>query len=418
MSRGLFVAALLLSLASAAQTFSPDQRLYLSEGILRGSPRLMGLSGAYVAIAEGAEGQTRNPAAVAQKDPRFERDFTVDFAGTMHFLFPGAVRQQDWDNDGEPDQPPGAGPNFAFGGAEVVYSTASVQYKSVGLGAGFDLQNFHGLFGERRDGADVILAHIFASLGASFWDDNIAVGVGVESSHAALGYFTNRQLNDSLTYHGWGYQFGALWRPKDQNYRLGFSFKPATVAEPTDKRSELGKPDPQLQTFRDAVAPGRLSFGGSWALGSGGRNYNIANRAGLIDTGTVDENGLPVFSAAMTKWLISAQVDVQLPVQGATTFSAFLAQREGTPPALVAGDKLSFLPRLGIEKEVWPDHFRIRGGGYLEPALVDTGTMRPHVTVGVELYLFKVGPQRLSFGLSFDFAQRYQNLSVAIVVWK
>ena len=59
----------------------------------------MGLSGAYVAIAEGAEGQTRNPAAVAQKDPRFEHDFNVDFAGTMHFLFPGSVRSQDWDND-------------------------------------------------------------------------------------------------------------------------------------------------------------------------------------------------------------------------------------------------------------------------------------------------------------------------------
>ncbi len=44
--------------------------------------------------------------------------------------------------------------------------------------------------------------------------------------------------------------------------------------------------------------------------------------------------------------------------------------------------------------------------------------MRPHATFGGELYLFKLGPQRISFGLSFDLANRYQNLSVAFMVWK
>lgn len=405
---------LLISASSGAQTFSPEKRLLISEGILRGSPRLMGISGAYVGIAEGAEGQTRNPAAVAQKDPRFERELTVDFAGTMHFLFPGSVRQQDWDNDGQPDQTAPAGGDFDFLGSQVLYSTVSVQWKAIGVGVGFDLQNFQTVFGERRDGANLGLAHIFGTVGASFWDDNIALGFGVESSHAWLGYFATRELRDSLAYHGWGYQFGALWRPKDENYRLGLSFKPATTAEPIRETDHVGP----LLTFREAVAPARLSFGGSWAVGSGGRAYNITSRAGLIDTGTVDEHGLPVFSAAMTKWLFSAQVDVMLPVRDATTVAGFLAQEVGTPPAYVAGDRVSFLPRLGIEKELWADHFRLRGGGYLEPALVEIGTLRPHVTVGGELYLFKVGPQRLSLGLSFDFARMYQNLSVAILVWK
>lgn len=412
--RSLLLAALVVSLSASAQTFSPDQRLLLTEGVLRGSPRLMGLSGAYVGIAEGAEGQTRNPAAVAQKDPRFEHDFNVDFAGTMHFLFPGSVRSQDWDNDGLPDQTGPAGGDFNFLGSQVVYSTVSIQYKAVGLGVGFDVQNFQSQFGPNRDGANLGLAHIFGSLGVSLWDDNVVLGFGVESSHAWLGYFSNRSLQDQLAYHGWGYQFGALWRPKDKDYRLGLAFKPATIAAPTRETTNVGP----LLTFKDAVAPGRLSLGGSWALGSGGRTYNITNRAGLIETGEKDENGLPVFSAAMTKWLISLQLDVLLPQKNATTVAGFLAQETGEPPAYVAGDRVAFLPRLGIEKEVWADHFRIRGGGYLEPALVESGTMRPHVTVGGELYLFKVGPQRLSLGLSFDFARLYQNLSVAILVWK
>ena len=42
----------------------------------------------------------------------------------------------------------------------------------------------------------------------------------------------------------------------------------------------------------------------------------------------------------------------------------------------------------------------------------------PHVTFGFELYLFKISASRISFGLSFDFAKNYENLSVAFLVWK
>lgn len=411
---------LLLSTAASAQSFTSDRRLLQSEGILRGSPRLMGLAGTYVAIAEGAEGQTRNPAAVAHKDPHFENEVTVDFAGTMHFLFPGASKTQDWDNDGLPDRDASSA---GVESSQVLYSTVSVQYGAVGIGLGFDWQNFIGRYAnavgnvEQGDAASVSLLHLFGSIGVSLFDDTVLLGAGVESSHAFAWYLANRQLDDDRYYHGFGYQFGALFRPKDEDYRVGVAFKPQTLATPTVNKEFLGSGE-QLRSFSEAVTPGRLSIGATYALGSGGRALNITSRAGLVETGEVDEAGLPIFSAAMTKWLFSAQLDVFMPVENAATVSAYLGQQGTTVAALPAGNRVAFLPRVAVEKELWRDRFRLRAGGYLEPAMVETGAVRPHVTFGGELYLFKVGPQRLSLGLSFDFARRYQNLSVAIVVWK
>ena len=398
--------------AAAAQPFTSDKRLLQSEGILRGSPRLMGLAGSFVGIAEGAEGQTRNPAAVAHKDPHFENDFTVDFAGTMHFQFFGTAKTEDWDNDGAVDLT-----DFSIGqieNSQVFYSMASVQYGRVGAGIGFDLQNFQGTY-QNQDIANVSLLHLFGSLGVSLGEDAVLIGVGVESSHAGATYTPNRDVNatELRSYHGFGYQFGGLYRPKDENYRIGVAFKPQTIAEATGSTETIGP----LSTFSAAVTPARLSLGGSYALGSGGRALNIASRSGLVETGELDENQLPIFSAAMTRWLFSAQLDVFLPVENAVTVSAFLAQ-QGTAPALTAGNRVAFLPRLALEKELWPDRFRLRAGGYLEPAMVETGLLRPHVTFGFEIFLFKLGPQRLAFGLSFDFARRYSNLSFAVVVWK
>jgi len=35
-----------------------------------------------------------------------------------------------------------------------------------------------------------------------------------------------------------------------------------------------------------------------------------------------------------------------------------------------------------------------------------------------ELFLFKLGNERISFGISFDWANLYQNLSFGFLVWK
>jgi hypothetical protein len=158
--------------------------------------------------------------------------------------------------------------------------------------------------------------------------------------------------------------------------------------------------------------PGRLMLGGAFALGPG-RALNITSREGWVPKDPDDPHS-PRMSSMM-KWLFLAQVDIVFPVQGATTVGAFFGQA----PAVPAGNRVNFQPRLAIEKELFPELLRLRLGGYLEPPINEFGpAVRPHLTFGFEIGLFKVGHEKLSFALSFDFANLYQNLSVGILVWK
>lgn len=415
--RALLLATTCLATAAFAQAtpFQGSQRLLLSSGTLRGSPRMMGLGGAYVGIAEGAEGMTRNAASIVSKDAHFDGDSSLDFGGTMHFLMPGSVKEQDWDNDGRPEQREGPLANL---GTQVFYSVVAFRYKNFGIGGGFDLQNF--LAATRKDGEtfdrvlNVGLLHFFGALGYSFWNDQILVGAGVETTHALFGYGEKPDgqllpgFNDSAGYHGWGLQLGALWRPENENYRIGFAFSPNTTAWQAGNKAQIGGWTLPSQV----VSPGRVSLGGSFAFGEG-RAYNITSREGWM----LGADGQPGRTAAMTKWLVTAQLDVTLPVDNAVAMSPFLEQP--LTDAIPAGDRPTFCLRAAVEKEVFIDRLRLRLGGYLEPPTTATGPiLRPHLNFGFEIFLFKVKTTRMSFGLSFDFARLYQNLSFAVLVWK
>lgn len=451
MRRLVLCAWLLFAAPVLAQPFEGSQRLLLTEGTVRGSPRLMGLAGAFVALADGAEGIPRNPAAAAMQHPSFDGDFHWDFAGTFHFLPPWATREQDWDNDGRADQA-SAGP-FNFLGTQVIYAFGSLQYKSVALGLGLDVQNFLAVTRLEGDPIEyydnVSLTHLYASLAGSFWRDQLLVGLGVESSHAFLGFaeqppgnFLPNLPKDTMGFHGWGVQLGAVYRPENDDWRVGVSYKPQVTALPFVARETFGAG----KVAPSAVAvPGRLSLGGAIALGRG-RHLNITSPGGWVPrddppppavegpqgahaSGKPGEPAPskgppppPVLTSAMMKWLFTAQLDVFFPVQGATLVASFLEQP--AIDAVPAGYQVSIQPRLGIEKELFMDLLRLRLGGYLEPPMTSglpggvRPTVRPHLTFGFELGLFKLGNERVSFGLSFDFASMYQNLSFGFLVWK
>lgn len=417
MHRALPLLLTLWAVPGAAQPFQPEQRLLLWEGTLRGSPRMMGLAGAYVAIAEGAEGLTRNPVSAVSRDAHFEADWAFDMGGTMHFLFPGATRSQDWDNDGRPEQVDGPFHNL---GTQVLYTTVRFRFKSFAIGLGFDDQNF--IHQRQVDGEaferfyNLNLIHGFAALSGSFWNDQIQLGLGVETTHALLGYWEQTPgavlptPKDAMGWHGWGVLVGGLWRPEHQDYRVGFAFRPAVNGRPHRPRASFNG----LNTFSEVSAPARLSLGAVYALGWG-RKLNITSPDGWEELEAVGKDGKKERSPAQMKFLITFQLDVFFPVENASSVTPFLEQPD--VDAAAAGYNVSFEPRLGIEKEVVRDRLRLWLGGYLEPPMALGGVLRPHVTFGGELFLFKVGRLRLSFGLAMDFASRYQNMSLALMLW-
>jgi hypothetical protein len=334
----------------------------------------------------------------------------------MHFLFPWSTKEQDWDNDGSPDQASVA--NREFLGSQVLYSFAALRYRMIGLGAGFDLQNF--LAKQQFEGEgferyhNLALTHVFGVVSGRFWRDQIAVGLGIESTHAFIGYAEQPAGDvlltpkDSMGFHGWGVLLGGVFRPENGNWRVGFSYKPALVARPFRSRTDIGG----LAAPSGVDVPGRLMLGGALALGPG-RALNITSKEGWAPLDP--DNPRSKRTASLLKWLFLAQVDIVFPVQGASTVGAFFGQA----PAVPAGNRVSFQPRLAIEKEVFPELLRLRLGAYLEPPINQFGpAVRPHLTWGFEIGLFRVGHEKLSFALSFDWANAYSNLSVGILVWK
>lgn len=400
--RGLLLLSWLTATAAAAQGLSPGTRLLVPTGITRGGPRVLGLAGAYVGISEGAEGAVRNPAAAAAKPPSFAHEVSFDFGFALHFLPPWAVQDSDWDNDGRLDQAPDT--PYTYLGTQVAYGVASLQYRAIGIAAGFDVQN--AIANTPPGGYSVALGHLFGALGVSLWDDSLLLGAGVESTQALLFYFENRRLARTLSYGGAGPSFGFLWRPANEDYRVGASYWPARTAPLTSAHTPLGA----LAAPDAVVSPGRVLLGASWALGSTGRHYNITGREGWTP---LPQTGL--LSSAMTKVLISAQLDVTLPVRDAVTVTGFLSQQ--AEAASRASDRFTFTPRLGLEQEVLPDLLRLRLGGFLEPPLVPTGLLRPHLTFGFEAYILPLFGQRLGVGLALDFAYRYANLTITYVLW-
>jgi len=389
--------------AAAASAQSPDlsaRRLLLPDGPLRGGPRVMALGGAVTGIAEGPESALRNPAAVANPDPRSGHAAFPDLGFALHFLPPWGVYSQDWDNDGRRDGQ--VGPLTSRGSVHS-YGLVSGQYRHLGLAVGYDLQSTAAETATR--GYDVALFHLYGVVGVSLFDDALQVGGGVESTHGLITLLENRAVTDTVTFGGLGAAVGALYRPAFQDFRLGASFHSGAVAPRVGTRPEIGG----LSLPAAVVAQPRLSLGASWAVGAQGRPYNIPLEGW---------DAAPAFRPRerIDKVLLSAQLDVTFPVADAVSTYGFLEQGERPPDA--AGDQLRYTPRLGVEKEFLEGQVRVRAGGYLEPPLVSAATYRPHVTFGVESFLIRLPiVNQVGVGVALDFARAYSNLSAAALVW-
>src|SRR5262245_10399527 len=119
--RSLLVAAVLLPPAASAQGRT---LLYVNPAPLTTTSRLVGLGGAAVGTAEGAESMPFNYAAVPQRSPRRSRGFDWDV--TLAVLFSPFPALRDVDNEGAP--PTSIAPVDAVLGGLM-------QFKRVGIGA-------------------------------------------------------------------------------------------------------------------------------------------------------------------------------------------------------------------------------------------------------------------------------------------
>ena len=467
--------AALAALAGPARADDGDplgptpRRLDVFLGPVQGSSRAVGVSGAFVSIAEGVEGLLWNPAAVANRYPYSLDWWDWDLDGG--FLFPTNALGQDFDNDGETAT--------SYDGSQVALFGGALAFGYLGFGFEGSLQSYtvdvELETGTRKVAVNLTTLHGDAAFG--LLHGQLIVGLGVRGV-----LFGIRQGNGSLLEEGdkiegledrsgLGLESGILVRPDGQPFRFA-----AVARTPVaDDAADCSTPGPAQGPYVpcQVVLPWEAELGFSWMFGP--RVYNprwvnpradkkrlqhelgerqrlrwqeqqqrlaetppeqYTQQAARIDaeeqrTRQREERALArevrrlqreredsLQHAPRRYVLVSADLVLSGAVDDAIGIEAVVRQQEQA-----SGEDLSFTPRLGVESEVWHDRLRLRGGSYLEPSRFRETGPRPHGTFGLDVRLFYTTLFDLlsRFGVRasgmIDVAPRYLQFAVSLGVW-
>jgi len=413
-ARGLAL-ALILCVSSGA-TAQPRPALEddafnvdLYQGPVLGSARVIGLGGAYAALAEDSVGIQFNPASVAHRSwysrGRWDWDLTFDW------LIPNVAQSQRFSFD-----------NSALGGTASGFAVFELggllQYRSLGIGAYLDLQTFNREVTAVATGTtrsvkfDFTTAHV--DLGYAFFAHQLVVGAGVRIGGLTAYQSGVRDPLFDLT--ATGAEVGALIRPAALPLRLGVAFYSALNRD-KDARGDF----PDLAMPHSVILPWQVTAGLAWQLSRHPLNptaaYEPVAYERLSPTSQPGSAPAPARSRHLGGRYLLLSVDVQVvgAADAAVGVSSFLAGvREES------GRDVSVSIRAGAEAEVWRRRLRLRGGTYYEPSRLTGTSGRLHGTSGFDVRLFDFplwGPRSLRLGLVIDIARDYSNGGVSIGLW-
>jgi hypothetical protein len=385
----LLVAVMLVPAGARAQFSLPpitsrNFNIDLFEQPALGAPRLIAMSGAIDAVAEGAAGLYTNPASAAVR-PETRTD---KFGWNVSFNTYVAANGQDSNNNGQ-----------------VVTSV----HRSLLSSAGLLLQ--YGQWGLSLDGgytaheiaADAggglgvrsLIGHI--GLARTFLDQTLSVGLGARVGGPNV--YTLDSSNQTLfTRVGASPDGGVVWLPKGRDFRLALSGGLPFNTSPIQFHCDPYNCD-NYYLPNDAIVPWDATVGGAWRFGPTPWNERI-------DGDYRDERQLTV---ALELTLIGA-------VDNGYSMEAFAAKQ-----LQVSGRNISPTPRLGLESEVIRGWLRLRAGSYLEASRVPETSARLHGTAGFEarVFTFRMGghQRRVSISAASDVAARYKNLALSVGFW-
>ncbi|MBF5041625.1 hypothetical protein FGE12_04440 [Aggregicoccus sp. 17bor-14] len=368
-----------------------------------GSSRVVGLGGAYVGIAEGAEGFNSNVASVAHRAAKLDRDW--DWGFTLSWLAVPFTNPEhkDLDNDGQPDD-----------ALEQRQLLGGVQLQYRGYGLGFTVRNSHAAFcavqGCGSEGRiDTSLTTSLLAGGFALGQDDFLMAFGIYAAEARFGY-----LGETWRYGGTGLAFDFLFRPHGRSYRVGAAVRPEVVGKWRPRSGQVPFIAGQ-QLFSAVVTPGLYSFGASWRLGEGKERYNrlspAARRQLAAEGEETPEDADPTQPPG--RWMLSAQLDVIDGVDQALGLSAFT--QTGAQDSV--GSSLLLQPRFGVEHETLVNRLRLRLGTFVEPSPFKDSSPRPHLTGGFEVFVLRYW-EDWSVTASFDVARRFTNLGLSVGFWQ
>jgi hypothetical protein len=346
--------------------------------------RVIGMGGVSLATAEGALGLLTNPAAASSRPTTASGWFFWDFLLDAYTPALGV----DYENSGRPQD--------QFNG-----KTGALNAGLVGMFGAWGVAV--SLTGELRDftlpdGTEALLTAAIwrLTLARAFADGEVVAG----ASLLAGGFNLKLQASgvELVRAGNWSVEGGALWRPHEQNLRVGVSVRPSIKAQidgnACDPNDCVGY-----------ILPERVEF--PWTAGAG-----VAMRLGptpwnrRIADDFRDEKSV----------ILASDVIVSGPVAAGAGLGAFLQKR-----LQPSGWTASVSPRVGAEYEWIPGWLRIRGGAYWEPPRFDDVTGRLHVTLGLDVRFWSFslwgGQYRLRISAAGDVARRYGNTVLSLGFW-
>ncbi len=426
-------------------------RVDLTQGVVLAGSRVLGMAGAYVAIAEGVDGSSQNPAAPAVRLPYSFDHFDYDLG--LGLTFPGAISGTDFYNSGQRTALRSDQTGFAF-----ITVAGHIQDGNWGFGISLDFQRYRLT---RIDDASsgLQLDEVFALFGGAriqiarrFFDGQLVVGAGsrgtgllVQNENPAPG-----QPAELFNATGAALELGTLWAPHNQRFRVGAAVRSEVLTgEPSSDAANTTNGDRVIGDPTSAEAfylpekvtlPWDLNVGVAIQLGPRPLNPRWVDPSRTLEA---FERHLAWRDRERERRREYAVARARLERQDETTAAAAADATNGTEEAmdelalerrrdavrrklraryeamrrfyiLVSGSVLvtgpvkngvgveSFLqrrvdrsgedvtvsPRLGIESEIVPHWLKVRGGGYGEPTRFERGSPRLHGTLGFDLKLF------------------------------
>lgn len=383
-----------------------DYEIDLHQGMIMGSPRVIGLGGAYTGLAQGVVALPFNSAAVVQR-PHFSSDY-FDWDLGFDVIFPPTMQSGNFDIDN----------NGVSSGQQYMSLSGGFLLQFGRFGVGVYVMGHTYQFDAYSFAFDKLEQSTFTTrivLGYSLFEHQLLLGASWKQGVFQLNPLTGNE--DSLVVgdkifeqKAFSPEFGIIWRPDEQFFRVGLSFTAPEVG--SESQLCIGSECPSGFILPRGVSmPWVLSLGATYKLGGMPLNQLPTCFKSLPGPVQADKNKTEGYTLLMV-----VQLDVVGAHENAIGSDGFISQlRE------LSGESITLVPRLGLESQVWPGWVKLRAGFYWEPSRFENSSGRAHGTIGMDLRLFRIdwmSDEPLFFSTAFDMSRQYQNLSFAVGLWR
>ncbi len=385
------VALAALAAPAAAQEFVVDRHVVADffQGPIIASGRVVGLGGAYVGVAEGAEGHLANPAAFAVRAAPFAHDW-FDWDVTLSTLNVSRDEQIDV----------GQGGQQSFDDARFAQAGFNLKFGEHGFGIQVRTQDYdRTLTVLGRPETTIVVRQTYFGLGyglhvrGGWWVGGLLYGGSAELLIGA---------DDAAQVIGGGLLFGGLYAPPGSRWRLGATLRSGVVGQEVDSTPDPAAVPAGLEVPDAVAVPWEIGLGASYVFGPRGGNVRP----------TFGRGARPTPPAGRRYVLLAADLVLTGPAPEGAVGPGGLFGEDERPSGRYVSPSL----RVGAESEVWADVLVLRAGSYFEPDRYAAFDGRVHATAGVDLHLGEL-IWDWEVGAVVDWAPAYLNWGLGLGFW-